>query len=315
MGRRRPIVALVSGWEVPSGMSKYLARHLGRYPLLTAEREVELGLAIQHRDNEDVPRSQKPRNSNTRSREERDVAYQELILSNLRLALAIAGQRQFQGRGLDQEDLTQAAFIGIMKAAEKFDPEMGYKFSTYATWWVRQSIDREIANTGSLIRLPVHVHEEITRLQVTYRALKGGLGRDPSVVDLADATGWDQRKVNLLLRSSRRLVYLHEELGDDPNFTVADLIVDDSPVPVELIDREMAKEAIEAALDTLSDREADVIRMRFGLSDEDPKTLDEIGKVYDVTRERIRQIEKKALEKLRHPTRADSLRPYVDVWE
>jgi len=259
-------------------------------PLLTAAQEVDLAQRIESGD---------------------ETARQQFTLSNLRLVVSIA--KRYVGRGLSLIDLIQEGNIGLMRAVQKFDWRRGYKFSTYATWWIRQAITRAMADQARTIRIPVHMVEVINKLSRVQRQLLQDLGREPTPEELARELDMTPEKVVEVQKYGREPISLHTPLGEDGDSEFGDLIEDsEAIVPSDAVSFTLLQEQLHSVLDTLSEREAGVVAMRFGLTDGQPKTLDEIGKVYGVTRERIRQIESKTMSKLRHPSRSQVLRDYLD---
>ncbi|NLJ65474.1 MAG: RNA polymerase sigma factor RpoD [Christensenellaceae bacterium] len=265
-------------------------KEIGKVPLLTAEEEVEIAKRIEAGD---------------------ESAKNELAEANLRLVVSIA--KRYVGRGMLFLDLIQEGNLGLMKAVEKFDYHKGYKFSTYATWWIRQSITRAIADQARTIRIPVHMVETINKLTRISRQLLQEYGRDPTPEEIANAMGITEQKVRDIMKIAQEPVSLETPIGEEEDSHLGDFIPDeDAPAPAEAASSALMKELLWEVLDTLTPREAKVLRLRFGLDDGNPRTLEEVGKVFEVTRERIRQIEAKALRKLRHPSRSKKLKDFLD---
>jgi len=297
-------------------------REIGRVPLLTAQDEVELAKSIEAglfaeetlRAWPDGAAASGPRCERTELAQiaaDGMHAKQRLIEANLRLVVSIA--KRYIGRGLVFLDLIQEGNLGLIRAVEKFDYTKGYKFSTYATWWIRQAITRAMADQARTIRIPVHMVEVINKLARVQRQMLQDLGREPTPEELAAELDMTPEKVIEVQKYGREPISLHTPLGEDGDSEFGDLIEDSEAIqPGEAVSFTLLQEQLHSVLDTLSEREAGVVSMRFGLTDGQPKTLDEIGKVYGVTRERIRQIESKTMSKLRHPSRSQVLRDYLD---
>jgi RNA polymerase primary sigma factor len=292
-------------------------KQIGKVPLLNAEQEVELAkrieaglfaeekLAESHRMNPDQ------RIDLEWIAEDGRRAKNHLLEANLRLVVSLA--KRYTGRGMLFLDLIQEGNLGLIRAVEKFDYTKGYKFSTYATWWIRQAITRAMADQARTIRIPVHMVEVINKLARVQRQMLQDLGREPTPEELAVELDMTPEKVVEVQKYGREPISLHTPLGEDGDSEFGDLIEDSEAIqPGEAVSFTLLQEQLHSVLDTLSEREAGVVSMRFGLTDGQPKTLDEIGKVYGVTRERIRQIESKTMLKLRHPSRSQVLRDYLD---
>jgi RNA polymerase primary sigma factor len=292
-------------------------KQIGKVPLLNAEMEVELakrieaGLFSEEKLASDTKLSAKAREELEWIAEDGRRAKNHLLEANLRLVVSLA--KRYTGRGMLFLDLIQEGNLGLIRAVEKFDYTKGYKFSTYATWWIRQAITRAMADQARTIRIPVHMVEVINKLARVQRQMLQDLGREPTPEELAKELDMTPEKVIEVQKYGREPISLHTPLGEDGDSEFGDLIEDsEAIVPADAVSFTLLQEQLHAVLDTLSEREAGVVSMRFGLTDGQPKTLDEIGKVYGVTRERIRQIESKTMSKLRHPSRSQVLRDYLD---
>lgn len=293
-------------------------KEIGKVALLNAEQEVDLARRIEaglYADyilkNEGANMSAKERRELTLLASDGQNAKNHLLEANLRLVVSLA--KRYTGRGMQFLDLIQEGNLGLIRAVEKFDYSKGYKFSTYATWWIRQAITRAMADQARTIRIPVHMVEVINKLARVQRQMMQELGREPTPEELAAELDMTPEKVVEVQKYGREPISLHTPLGEDGDSEFGDLIEDsEAVVPAEAVSFTLLQEQLHQVLDTLSEREAGVVSMRFGLGDGQPKTLDEIGKVYGVTRERIRQIESKTMSKLRHPSRSQVLRDYLD---
>ena len=281
--------------SVPEGISvddpvRMYLKEIGKVPLLSAEEEIEIAKRMEEGDEE---------------------AKKKLTESNLRLVVSIA--KRYVGRGMLFLDLIQEGNLGLIKAVDKFDYRKGYKFSTYATWWIRQAITRAMADQARTIRVPVHMVEVINKLSRVQRQMLQDLGREPTPDELARELDMPVEKVQEVQKYGREPISLHTPLGEDGDSEFGDLIEDtDAIAPSDAVAFSLLQEQFKQVLETLSPREAGVIKMRYGLEDGQPKTLDDIGRVYGVTRERIRQIESKTMSKLRHPSRSQTLRDFLD---
>jgi RNA polymerase primary sigma factor len=292
-------------------------KQIGKVPLLNAEMEVELakrieaGLFSEEKLAKGGKVSAKLLDELEWIAEDGRRAKNHLLEANLRLVVSLA--KRYTGRGMLFLDLIQEGNLGLIRAVEKFDYTKGYKFSTYATWWIRQAITRAMADQARTIRIPVHMVEVINKLARVQRQMLQDLGREPTPEELAKELDMTPEKVIEVQKYGREPISLHTPLGEDGDSEFGDLIEDsEAIVPADAVSFTLLQEQLHAVLDTLSEREAGVVSMRFGLTDGQPKTLDEIGKVYGVTRERIRQIESKTMSKLRHPSRSQVLRDYLD---
>jgi len=311
-----PAARVATGGATADPVKDYL-KQIGKVPLLNAEQEVELakrieaGLFADHKltDGSGVLR---PGQGSDLERVADDgrTAKNHLVEANLRLVVSQA--RRYAGRGMLLLDLIQEGNLGLIRGVEKFDYTKGYKFSTYATWWIRQAITRAMADQARTIRIPVHIVEVINKLARARRQMLQDLGREPTPEELAAALDITPERVIEVQKYGREPISLHTPLGEDGDSEFGDLIEDSEAIqPDEAVSFTLLQEQLHSVLDTLSEREAGVVSMRFGLTDGQPKTLDEIGKVYGVTRERIRQIESKTMSKLRHPSRSNILRDYL----
>jgi len=282
-------LSLPPGVDTNDPVRMYL-KEIGRTPLLSTEEEIELAQRIEQGD---------------------DEARRRLTEANLRLVVSIA--RRYAGRGMLFLDLIQEGNLGLMKAVEKFDFTKGFKFSTYATWWIRQAITRAIADQARTIRIPVHMVETINKLIRVSRQLLQDLGREPSPEEIAEKMELTVDKVLEIQKVSQEPVSMETPIGEESDSHLGDFIEDpDAAAPEDAAAYEMLREQMKDILDTLTDREENVLRLRFGLDDGRSRTLEEVGKVFGVTRERIRQIEAKALRKLRHPSRSKRLRDFLE---
>ena len=265
-------------------------KEIGRIPLLSSEEEIELAKRMEEGDEE---------------------AKKKLSEANLRLTVSIA--KRYSGRGMQFLDLIQEGNLGVIKAVEKFDYRKGYKFSTYATWWIRQSITRAIADQARTIRIPVHMVETMNRVNRTSRRLLQEYGREPTPEEIAEAMNLPVERVLEISKISQEPVSLETPIGEEEDSHLGDFIQDEHiPVPADEAAHTLLREQLEKVMDTLSEREQKVLALRFGLEDGKPHTLEEVGREFQVTRERIRQIEAKALRKLRHPTRSRKLRDFLE---
>jgi RNA polymerase primary sigma factor len=290
-------------------------KEIGKVPLLTAEQEVILAKAIEEGEAATVELDTASGTSRIRElqRVERQgqLAKKKLIEANLRLVVSIA--RRYVGRGMLLLDLIQEGNLGLIRAVEKFDYTKGYKFSTYATWWIRQAITRAIADQARTIRIPVHMVETINKLIRIQRQLLQDLGREPTPEEIGKEMEFSPEKVREILKVSQEPVSLETPIGEEADSHLGDFIEDsDAVVPVDAASFILLQEQLDSVLHTLSEREKKVVQLRFGLTDGHPRTLEEVGREFGVTRERIRQIESKTLAKLRHPSRALLLREYLD---
>jgi RNA polymerase primary sigma factor len=296
-------------------------KEIGKVPLLTAEQEVILAKAIEEGEAataeldkaQDGGRKATPTRLRELQRTERQgqLAKKKLIEANLRLVVSIA--KRYVGRGMLFLDLIQEGNLGLIRAVEKFDYTKGYKFSTYATWWIRQAITRAIADQARTIRIPVHMVETINKLIRIQRQLLQDLGREPTPEEIGREMEFSPEKVREILKVSQEPVSLETPIGEEEDSHLGDFIEDsDAVVPVDAASFILLQEQLDSVLHTLSEREKKVIQLRFGLTDGHPRTLEEVGREFGVTRERIRQIESKTLSKLRHPSRSQKLRDYLE---
>ena len=287
-------IAAIEGLPIDDSVRMWL-REIGKTPLLTMEQEVRLAKIIAERDSKTI---------------EAQTAKEKLIQANLRLVVSIA--KRYSGRGMSFPDLIQEGNIGLIRAVEKFDYMKGYKFSTYATWWIRQAITRAIADQGRTIRIPVHMVETINRLMKTQSHLVQELGRDPTLDEIAVEMELPVERVSEIYRIAPEPLSLETPIGEEEDSHLADFIQDQETVsPDDAATTQLLRERIVEVLSELTPRERDVLRMRFGLDDGYPRTLEEVGRHFAVTRERIRQIEAKALKKLRHAKRRKKLEEYL----
>ena len=311
-----PIQTVLTAGATADPVKDYL-KQIGRVALLNAELEVELamrieaGLFAEEKISTDKKMDRAIKRELEWIAEDGKRAKNHLLEANLRLVVSLA--KRYTGRGMLFLDLIQEGNLGLIRAVEKFDYTKGYKFSTYATWWIRQAITRAMADQARTIRIPVHMVEVINKLARVQRQMLQDLGREPTPEELAKELDMTPEKVVEVQKYGREPISLHTPLGEEGDSEFGDLIEDsEAIVPAEAVSFTILQEELHKVLDTMSDREAGVVKMRFGLTDGQPKTLDEIGKVYGVTRERIRQIESKTMSKLRHPSRSQSLRDYLD---
>ncbi|MPV37681.1 RNA polymerase sigma factor [Georgenia subflava] len=311
-----PVQQVVTAGATADPVKDYL-KQIGKVALLNAEQEVELakrieaGLFAEEKLATEEGLAPKLRRELQWIANDGHLAKNHLLEANLRLVVSLA--KRYTGRGMLFLDLIQEGNLGLIRAVEKFDYTKGYKFSTYATWWIRQAITRAMADQARTIRIPVHMVEVINKLARVQRQMLQDLGREPTPEELAKELDMTPEKVVEVQKYGREPISLHTPLGEDGDSEFGDLIEDsEAVVPADAVSFTLLQEQLHAVLDTLSEREAGVVSMRFGLTDGQPKTLDEIGKVYGVTRERIRQIESKTMSKLRHPSRSQVLRDYLD---
>jgi RNA polymerase primary sigma factor len=311
-----PAQTVMTAGATADPVKDYL-KQIGRVALLNAELEVELatrvevGLFAEEKLKHEKKLDKKYKRELEWLVEDGKRAKNHLLEANLRLVVSLA--KRYTGRGMLFLDLIQEGNLGLIRAVEKFDYTKGYKFSTYATWWIRQAITRAMADQARTIRIPVHMVEVINKLARVQRQMLQDLGREPTPEELAKELDMTPEKVVEVQKYGREPISLHTPLGEEGDSEFGDLIEDsEAVVPADAVSFTLLQEQLHSVLDTLSEREAGVVAMRFGLTDGQPKTLDEIGKVYGVTRERIRQIESKTMSKLRHPSRSQVLRDYLD---
>lgn len=279
-------VKVVTPEAVVDNSIKIYMREMGQFSMLSADEEIKLAHRIAEGD---------------------QSAKNELVEANLRLVVSLA--RHYQGCGLSYQDLIQEGNIGLIKAAEKFDVSKGFRFSTYASWWIKQALSRAIADQSRTIRIPVHMTENINKFKKTERELLSQLNREPKIKEIADAMGISEKQAKEIQSYIVEPTSLDIQVGDDDDTTIGSFIEDTHFVnPESAYIKESNGDVVNAVLDTLSDREANILRLRFGIGDKKAMTLEEVGKEYGLTRERIRQIEAKALRKLRHPSRANILK-------
>ncbi len=314
-----PVQTVTVAGATADPVKDYL-KQIGKVPLLNAEQEVVLAKRIEA----GLFAEERMADPDFVKKLDRDQEYEldqlvrigqraknHLLEANLRLVVSLA--KRYTGRGMLFLDLIQEGNLGLIRAVEKFDYKKGYKFSTYATWWIRQAITRAMADQARTIRIPVHMVEVINKLARVQRQMLQDLGREPTPEELALELDMTPEKIVEVQKYGREPISLHTPLGEDGDSEFGDLIEDsEAIVPADAVSFTLLQEQLDQVLVTLSDREAGVVRMRFGLTDGQPKTLDEIGKVYGVTRERIRQIESKTMSKLRHPSRSQVLRDYLE---
>jgi RNA polymerase primary sigma factor len=331
--RARPVtIDRLLGDEALTGVGadpvRFYLKEIGKVPLLSAEQEVALAQRIEAGAEAEVqladrsaiveaggqpePLSDAEHRDLVRLAHDGELAKGKLIEANLRLVVSIA--KRYRNRNLAFLDLIQEGNLGLMRAVEKFDYTKGFKFSTYATWWIRQAITRAIADQARTIRIPVHMVETINKVVRVQRQLLQEFGREPTVEEVAERSEMTVPRVREILRLNQDTVSLEQPMGDEDGFSLSDVIEDaDAEVPADAAARAMLNAAVKEALSQLSDREQKVVRLRFGLDDGHMRTLEEVGKEFGVTRERIRQIEAKTLAKLRHPIRSQRLRDYLEA--
>jgi len=288
LGKELEVLATLEDKTLTDPVRMYL-KEIGRIPLLVAAEEVDLAQRIEKGSK---------------------AARKKLTQSNLRLVVSLA--KKYVGKGMSFLDLIQEGNRGLMRAVEKYDWRRGYKFSTYATWWIRQAITRAIADQARTIRIPVHMVETINKVIRTQRKLMQELGRDPLVEEIGEEVGLSGDRVREIFKLAQETTSLEKPVGEEEDSFLGDFIASDLPTPYDTASKQMLKENIEEVLHTLSEREAKVLKMRFGLDGYKPMTLEEVGREFGVTRERIRQIEAKAIRKLKHPSRRKKLQDYLE---
>ena len=302
--------------DVPSTDITSLYFHeMGQVPLLTIEEEIKLARQWERGRQAELRLSKNGHDAKEQVRLRREIeagyaARERLIMANTRLVISVA--KKYRGQGVPFHDLIQEGNLGLMRAVDKFDPGLGYKFSTYATWWIRQAVTRALADQGRTIRLPVHMGESIRKINRTAYLMEQDRGRPPSPEEIADEMGLKPGKVRWMLKTARRPLSLQKPVGEEKDSELGSFIEDDDAAsPPEAAEQTMLRVALEELLATLSPRQARVLRLRFGLQDGHPYTLEEVGRKFGLTRERIRQIEKEALRRLRHPRRSRRLKGYL----
>lgn len=314
-------LTMPEGISIDDPVRMYL-KEIGKVPLLSADEEIEIAVRMEKGDEaEQILKNGETSDGKTLSEEDKE-AYQELVddgnaakrslaEANLRLVVSIA--KRYVGRGMLFLDLIQEGNLGLIKAVEKFDYRKGYKFSTYATWWIRQAITRAIADQARTIRIPVHMVETINKLIRVSRQLLQEYGREPTPEEIAKAMNISEAKVREIIKIAQEPVSLETPIGEEEDSHLGDFIADDdTPAPAEMASHALMREQLWEVLNTLTPREEKVLRLRFGLDDGNQRTLEEVGREFKVTRERIRQIEAKALRKLRHPSRSKKLKDYLE---
>jgi len=314
--RKQPLSGGDGLGDIPSTDITALYFHeMGRVPLLTIEEEVKLARQWQRGRQAEQRLARNGHDKKERARLFRQIkvgyaAREHLIMANTRLVISVA--KRYRGRGVPFHDLIQEGNLGLMRAADKFDPDRGYKFSTYATWWIRQAVTRALSDQGRTIRLPVHMVESINKLNRTAYLMEQDRGRPPSPEEIADEVGLKPRKVHWMMKVARRPLSLQKPVGEEKDSELGNFIEDnETPPPSEAAEQTLLRTTLEKLLSTLRPREERILRMRFGLQDGYRYTLEEVGERFGLTRERIRQIEKQALRRLRHPQRSRRLKDYL----